>query len=135
MYIKRFFLQKIKYNALLQNCLCFYFLTHLSIQSGRIIVANEKGTAGSLTIPTEAALKADPNTHLMVYLSNGGGGRAFTSSPCKENKKLQFCKVGCMRGGTGYSGAIGCASVSTARSIEIVPRGGPPFWLMESLFG
>ena len=24
---------------------------------------------------------------------------------------------------------------STARSIEIVPKGGPPFWLMKSLFG
>ena len=87
-------------------------MTHLSIQSGRIIVANEEGTAGSLMIPTEAALKADPTTHLMVYLSNGGGGRAFTSSPCGKNRKRQLCKVGCMRGGTGYSGAIGCASVS-----------------------
>ena len=26
-------------------------------------------------------------------------------------------------------------SSTTTRSIEIVPRGGPPFWLMESLFG
>ena len=89
-------------------------MTHLSIQSGRIIVANEEGTAGSLTIPTEAALKADPTTHLMVYLSNGGGGRAFTSSPCKRvtHPQWQFSKVGCMRGGTGYGGALGCASVS-----------------------
>ena len=47
-------------------------MTHLSFQSGYIGVGTS-GTAGNLKTYTQAELKADPTTHLMVILSASTG--------------------------------------------------------------
>ena len=42
----------------------------------------------------------------------GGGGGAATGTPCHPNKAKHFIKSLCGKPGL-YSGAIGCANVST----------------------
>ena len=55
--------------------------------------------------------KADPTTHLMVYMSGStGGGRSFTSSPCMKNT-FRYSTNGCGRLGFG-GGVLTCAGVS-----------------------
>ena len=85
-------------------------MTHLSFQSGYIGVGTS-GTAGNLKTYTQAELKADPTTHLMVILSaSTGGGRSFSYSPCGKDA-FRYSKSGCGR--LGYGGTINCAQVST----------------------
>ena len=68
------------------------------------------GSAGSLGIPSAAAFKADPTTNLMVFMSGStGGGRSFTSSPCRKSD-VRYSKNGC--GKLGFGGVLGCAGVS-----------------------
>ena len=85
------------------------FLTHLSFQSGYIAMGTE-GSAGHLGIPSAAAFEADPTTNLMVYMSGStGGGRSFTSSPCRKSP-VRYSKNGC--GKLGFRGVLQCAAVS-----------------------
>ena len=48
-----------------------------------------------------------------------------------RNQTLDMLHWVCSR----FQFQVGHLIADTARSIEIVPRGRPPFWLMESLFG